>query len=81
MANNSSVVLVHGLFGWGPGELAEFPYWGTGRYVPCPLPRLEASVGPVRINANEARMKTDTAAVRATAITRTFHQGRLSTMP
>jgi triacylglycerol lipase len=47
VANDFPVVLVHGLFGWGPGELAEFPYWGTGRYVPSPVPRLEASVGAV----------------------------------
>jgi triacylglycerol lipase len=47
MANDHPVVLVHGLFGWGPGEVADFPYWGTGRSVPCPLPRREASVGPI----------------------------------
>jgi len=47
MANGHPVVLVHGLFGWGPGECADFPYWGTGRSVPCPLPRHEASVGPI----------------------------------
>jgi triacylglycerol esterase/lipase EstA (alpha/beta hydrolase family) len=47
MANGHPVVLVHGLFGWGPGEVADFPYWGTGRSVACPLPRREASVGPV----------------------------------
>lgn len=47
MANDFPVVLVHGLFGWGPSELAEFPYWGTGRSVPSPLPRREASVGPI----------------------------------
>ncbi len=47
MANDCPVVLVHGLFGWGPGELAEFPYWGTGRSVPSPLRRREAKVGPI----------------------------------
>jgi triacylglycerol lipase len=47
MANHFPVILVHGLFGWGPSELAEFPYWGTGTSVPCPLPRRAASVGPV----------------------------------
>lgn len=47
MANDHPVVLVHGLFGWGPSELAEFPYWGTGASVPCPLPRRIASVGPI----------------------------------
>jgi triacylglycerol lipase len=47
MSNSFPVILVHGLFGWGPGELAQFPYWGTGRSVPSPLPRREASVGPI----------------------------------
>ena len=47
MANDCPVILVHGLFGWGPHEMAEFPYWGTGRSVPSPLARREASVGPV----------------------------------
>lgn len=47
MANGFPVILVHGLFGWGPGEVADFPYWGTARSVPCPLPRREASVGPI----------------------------------
>jgi triacylglycerol esterase/lipase EstA (alpha/beta hydrolase family) len=47
MANDHPVVLVHGLFGWGPGELADFPYWGTGRSVFSPLPRREASVGSI----------------------------------
>lgn len=47
MANDCPVVMVHGLFGWGPDEMAAFPYWGTGLSVPSPLPRHEASVGPV----------------------------------
>ncbi len=47
MANDFPVILVHGLFGWGPSEVAEFPYWGTGRSVPSPLRRREASVGPI----------------------------------
>ena len=47
MGNDCPIVLVHGLFGWGPSEVAEFPYWGTGRSVPSPLPRREADVGPV----------------------------------
>lgn len=47
MANDCPVVLVHGLFGWGPGELADFPYWGTGLTVHSPLPRYVASVGPI----------------------------------
>jgi triacylglycerol esterase/lipase EstA (alpha/beta hydrolase family) len=47
LANDFPVILVHGLFGWGPSEVAEFPYWGTGRSVPSPLRRREASVGPI----------------------------------
>ena len=47
MTNDFPVILVHGLFGWGPTELARFPYWGTGRFVPSPLPRFEATVGPI----------------------------------
>jgi triacylglycerol lipase len=47
MANGFPVILVHGLFGWGPGEVSDFPYWGTGRSVPCLLPRREASVGAI----------------------------------
>lgn len=47
MANDCPVVPVHGLFGWGPDEMAAFPYWGTGLSVPSPLPRHQASVGPV----------------------------------
>jgi triacylglycerol esterase/lipase EstA (alpha/beta hydrolase family) len=47
MANDFPVILVHGLFGWGPGELGDFPYWGMGRYIDSPLERHEASVGPI----------------------------------
>ena len=47
MANMHPVVLVHGLFGWGPGEVADFPYWGLGRSVSSVLPRREASVGAI----------------------------------
>ncbi|HUO47890.1 MAG TPA: hypothetical protein VMU09_03560 [Acidimicrobiales bacterium] len=47
MANDFPMILVHGLFGWGPSELGGFPYWGTGHSVPSPLPRHEASVGPI----------------------------------
>lgn len=47
MAKSDPIILVHGLFGFGPGEFAELPYWGTGRSVPGVLPRREASVGPV----------------------------------
>ncbi|WP_428266175.1 esterase/lipase family protein [Haliangium sp.] len=47
MANRYPVVLVHGMFGWGPSELGGFPYWGMGVVVPCPMKRLLASVGPI----------------------------------
>jgi len=47
MPNQHPVVLVHGLFGWGPSELGGFSYWGTGTQVPSPLPRMSASVGPI----------------------------------
>jgi triacylglycerol lipase len=47
MPNQHPVILVHGLFGWGPSELGGFPYWGTGTLVPSPLCRRWASVGPI----------------------------------
>src|SRR5512138_1769814 len=47
MPNNDPVVLVHGLLGYGPKELGPFNYWGSAFKVPCPLPRFEASVGPL----------------------------------
>jgi triacylglycerol esterase/lipase EstA (alpha/beta hydrolase family) len=47
VANTNPVILVHGLFGWGPDELAQFPYWGIALAVPSPLPRQAASVGPI----------------------------------
>lgn len=47
MANCYPIILVHGMFGWGPSELGGFSYWGTGVHVPCELPRFSASVGPI----------------------------------
>ena len=46
--NDDPVIFVHGLMGWGPGELAT-PYWGEMNAVKDdqPLPVFEASVGPV----------------------------------
>ena len=35
------------MFGFGPGELGALSYWYSALEVPSPLPRLEASVGPV----------------------------------
>ncbi len=47
MANNFPVILVHGMFGFGPHELGDFNYWGSAFKVPSPLERFEASVGPI----------------------------------
>jgi triacylglycerol lipase len=47
MANDCPIVLVHGLFGWGPSEMGGLPYWGTGHSVPSTLTRWEATVGPI----------------------------------
>jgi triacylglycerol lipase len=47
MANNHPIVLVHGMFGWGPSELGGFSYWGAGMRVPCVMPRFLASTGPI----------------------------------
>jgi triacylglycerol lipase len=47
MPNCHPIILVHGMFGWGPSELGGFPYWGTGVHVPCAMPRFLASVGPI----------------------------------
>ena len=44
--NTYPIVLIHGLFGWGPDELP-LSYWGTGTEVPSPLPIFEANVGPI----------------------------------
>jgi len=47
MPNGFPVVFVHGLLGFGPKELGPLNYWGTAFKVPSPLPRFEASVGPL----------------------------------
>ncbi len=47
MTNENPVVLVHGLFGFGPKELGPLNYWGSAFKVPSPLQRHEASVGPM----------------------------------
>ena len=47
MSNQFPVVLVHGLLGFGPKELGPLNYWGTAFKVAAPLPRFEASVGPL----------------------------------
>jgi triacylglycerol lipase len=41
------VVLVHGMFGFGPEELDQLNYWGSALQVPSPLPLIEANVGPI----------------------------------
>lgn len=47
MANDHPVVLVHGMFGFGPKELGPLNYWGSAFQIPSPLQRYEASVGPM----------------------------------
>jgi triacylglycerol esterase/lipase EstA (alpha/beta hydrolase family) len=47
MPNNYPVILVHGIFGFGPHELGSRSYWGNAFNVISPLERHEASVGPI----------------------------------
>lgn len=48
MANQYPVVFVHGLFGFGPGELGPIKYWGSALTVESAInQRFEASVGPI----------------------------------
>jgi triacylglycerol esterase/lipase EstA (alpha/beta hydrolase family) len=47
MPNNRPVILVHGLLGFGPKELGPLNYWGGAFKVASPLPRYEASIGPL----------------------------------
>lgn len=47
MKNQSPVILIHGIFGFGPKELGPLSYWGAGLRVQSPLARHEASVGPL----------------------------------
>ena len=47
MSNKNPVVLVHGIFGFGPKELGPLQYWGSALLVPSPLERHEACVGPI----------------------------------
>lgn len=47
MPNHQPVIFVHGLMGFGPSELGPLDYWGCAFKVPSPLPRFEASVGPI----------------------------------
>ncbi|NTU78403.1 MAG: hypothetical protein HGA45_03210 [Chloroflexales bacterium] len=47
MSNRLPVVFVHGLLGYGPDEMGAFNYWGSAFKVASPLPRYEASVGPL----------------------------------
>lgn len=55
MANHCPVVLVHGLFGYGPKEMQGIKnYWGQGLQVPSPLDRFEASVGPMSSSHDRA---------------------------
>jgi len=54
MTNNCPIVLVHGLFGYGPDEMLGFSYWGQAKNVHCPLPLFEASVGPISSSHDRA---------------------------
>lgn len=47
MSNRRPVILVHGMFGFGPKELGNLSYWGAAREARSSLERLEASVGPI----------------------------------
>jgi len=47
MSNNYPAILCHGLFGFGPKEMGGLPYWGKAMNVKSPIPRFEASVGPI----------------------------------
>lgn len=47
MPNKHPVVFVHGILGFGPKELGPLQYWGSAFHVESPLPRHEASVGPL----------------------------------
>ena len=75
MTNNIPVVLVHGMFGFGPDELDPLRYWGSALQVESPLPRIEASVGPIssphdracELAAQLKGTRVDYGAVHATA--------------
>lgn len=47
MSNNQPVIFVHGILGFGPEELGPLRYWGSAFQIPSPLPRYEASLGPL----------------------------------
>ncbi len=47
MSNHWPVIFVHGILGFGPEELGPLRYWGTAFQIPSPLPRFEASLGPI----------------------------------
>ncbi len=47
MPNTQPVIFVHGLLGFGPKELGPLNYWGSALRIDAPLPRHEASVGPL----------------------------------
>lgn len=58
-AETVPIILVHGLFGWGPGELLGFNYWGGLDDIPQYLndngfPTYATSVGPVSSNWDRA---------------------------
>jgi triacylglycerol lipase len=45
---STNAVFVHGLFGWGPGELGEVPYWGDAlQQIGAGFSVHEAKCGPI----------------------------------
>ena len=47
MPNQQPAIFVHGILGFGPHELGPLSYWYSALRIPSPLPRFEASVGPL----------------------------------
>lgn len=47
MKNKIPIVMVHGLFGFGPQELGPLNYWGMAMRIKSPQKKFEASVGPI----------------------------------
>ncbi len=54
MANTQPIVLVHGIFGYGPKEMGGFNYWGQANSAKHSIPLHEASVGPISSHHDRA---------------------------
>lgn len=52
--NTQPIILVHGLFGYGPDEMCGINYWGQAKKAPCKVPLYEASVGPISSSHDRA---------------------------